>query len=194
MHPPVTAPGAAALVMPANCPLFCLLLQAATMATLSMKPGQRFTLPDWQTSYDLLSSNAERQRLASHQVRQEARILRNETNNQVRRVRCAVCFVGSLKKERLSRAETVPWGLWGERSGAEEVVQRTGACQNSRGPQFGDPYVRESERLLFSTALPFFEPRGQERYSRQAEVGAHTSEREPEPKKKAPEGGHDRAT
>ncbi|KAJ6655619.1 hypothetical protein lerEdw1_004971 [Lerista edwardsae] len=57
---------------------------AATMATLSMKPGQRFTLPDWQTSYDLLSSNAERQRLACHQIRQEARILRNETNNQTK--------------------------------------------------------------------------------------------------------------
>ncbi|XP_007444511.1 tektin-2 [Python bivittatus] len=54
------------------------------MATLSVKPGQRFTLPDWYTNSDLLSTNAERQRSASHQIRQEARILRNETNNQTK--------------------------------------------------------------------------------------------------------------
>uniref|UniRef100_A0A8C6VGY1 Tektin n=1 Tax=Naja naja TaxID=35670 RepID=A0A8C6VGY1_NAJNA len=54
------------------------------MATLSVKPGQRFTLPDWHVSSDLLSTNAERQRSASHQIRQEARILRNETNNQTK--------------------------------------------------------------------------------------------------------------
>ncbi|XP_062995981.1 tektin-2 [Elgaria multicarinata webbii] len=54
------------------------------MATLSMKPGQRFTLPDWHTNSDLLSTNAERQRFASHQIRQEARVLRNETNNQTK--------------------------------------------------------------------------------------------------------------
>ncbi|XP_066495186.1 tektin-2 [Tiliqua scincoides] len=54
------------------------------MATLSMKPGQRFTLPDWHTSFDLISTNAQRQRSASHQIRQEARILRNETNNQTK--------------------------------------------------------------------------------------------------------------
>lgn len=53
------------------------------MATLSVKPGQRFTLPDWHTNCNLISSNAERQRSASHQIRQEARTLRNETNNQV---------------------------------------------------------------------------------------------------------------
>ncbi|XP_053123198.1 tektin-2-like isoform X3 [Hemicordylus capensis] len=54
------------------------------MATLSMKPGQRFTLPDWYTNGELLSTNAERQRFASHQIRQEARTLRNETNNQTK--------------------------------------------------------------------------------------------------------------
>nr|KAF6508542.1 tektin 2 [Rousettus aegyptiacus] len=52
------------------------------MATLSVKPSQRFQLPDWHTNSYLLSTNAERQRDASHQIRQEARILRNETNNQ----------------------------------------------------------------------------------------------------------------
>lgn len=53
------------------------------MATLSVKPSQRFQLPDWHTNSRLLSTNAERQRDASHQIRQEARVLRNEANNQV---------------------------------------------------------------------------------------------------------------
>ncbi|XP_028015793.2 tektin-2 [Eptesicus fuscus] len=52
------------------------------MATLSVKPSQRFQLQDWHTNSYLLSTNAERQRDASHQIRQEARVLRNETNNQ----------------------------------------------------------------------------------------------------------------
>ncbi|XP_044527442.1 tektin-2 [Gracilinanus agilis] len=52
------------------------------MATLSEKPGERFRLPDWHINRQLLSSNAERQRDASHIIRQEARILRNDTNNQ----------------------------------------------------------------------------------------------------------------
>nr|XP_004665278.1 tektin-2 isoform X1 [Jaculus jaculus]XP_045006133.1 tektin-2 isoform X1 [Jaculus jaculus] len=52
------------------------------MTTLSFKPSQRFRLPDWHTNSYLLSTNAERQRDASHQIRQEARVLRNETNNQ----------------------------------------------------------------------------------------------------------------
>ncbi|XP_064897568.1 tektin-2 [Columba livia] len=54
------------------------------MATLSVKPGQRFTLPDWHTNADFLSADAERQRSTSHQVRQEGRALRNETNNQAK--------------------------------------------------------------------------------------------------------------
>ncbi|KAK2546334.1 Tekt2 [Columba livia] len=54
------------------------------MATLSVKPGQRFTLPDWHTNADFLSTDAERQRSTSHQVRQEGRALRNETNNQAK--------------------------------------------------------------------------------------------------------------
>lgn len=53
------------------------------MATLSVKPSQRYQLSDWRTNSYLLSTNAERQRDASHQIRQEARILRNETSNQV---------------------------------------------------------------------------------------------------------------
>ncbi|NXL41707.1 TEKT2 protein, partial [Podilymbus podiceps] len=53
-------------------------------AMLNVKPGQRFTLPDWHTNSHLTSANAERQRSASHRVRQEARALRNETNNQTK--------------------------------------------------------------------------------------------------------------
>ncbi|XP_004705023.1 tektin-2 [Echinops telfairi] len=52
------------------------------MTTVSVKPSQRFRLPDWHTNSYLLSTNAERQREASHQIRQEARTLSNETNNQ----------------------------------------------------------------------------------------------------------------
>ncbi|XP_051494063.1 tektin-2 [Apus apus] len=54
------------------------------MATLSVKPGQRFSVPDWHTSSHFISADAENTRSASHQVRQEARALRNETNNQAK--------------------------------------------------------------------------------------------------------------
>ncbi|XP_074073630.1 tektin-2 [Macrotis lagotis] len=52
------------------------------MATLSLKPSYRFRLPDWHINSYLLSINAERQRDAANQIKQECRILRNETNNQ----------------------------------------------------------------------------------------------------------------
>ncbi|XP_063300548.1 tektin-2 [Pelobates fuscus] len=52
------------------------------MATLSLKPGSRFAVPDWHTNSALISTNAERQRSASHDIRHEARMLRNETNNK----------------------------------------------------------------------------------------------------------------
>ncbi|NWI21692.1 TEKT2 protein, partial [Crypturellus soui] len=54
------------------------------MATLSAKPGQRFSLPDWRANAELLSANAERRRAASHRVRQEGRVLRGETGNQTK--------------------------------------------------------------------------------------------------------------
>ncbi|NWR74585.1 TEKT2 protein, partial [Centropus unirufus] len=54
------------------------------MATLSTKPGQRFSLPEWHNNSQLISADAEHQRSASHQVRQEARALRNETNNKAK--------------------------------------------------------------------------------------------------------------
>ncbi|KAM8997353.1 tektin-2 isoform 1-T1 [Ara ararauna] len=56
----------------------------SAMATLSVKPGQWFTVPDWHTSSHLISADAEHRRSASHQVRQEARTLRNETSNQAK--------------------------------------------------------------------------------------------------------------
>ncbi|XP_063810542.1 tektin-2 [Pseudophryne corroboree] len=52
------------------------------MATVHLKPGNRFSVPDWHTNNHLISTNAERQRTASHEIRQDARTLRNETNNQ----------------------------------------------------------------------------------------------------------------
>ena len=44
----------------------------------------RFQPPDWFTSNYTISTNAERQREASHQTRQESRFLRNETDNQTK--------------------------------------------------------------------------------------------------------------
>lgn len=52
------------------------------MATLSLKPSERYQLSDWHNNSYLLSTNAEQQRETSYQIRQEARVLRNETNNQ----------------------------------------------------------------------------------------------------------------
>ncbi|NXY18193.1 TEKT2 protein, partial [Atrichornis clamosus] len=54
------------------------------MASLSVKPGQRFTMPDWHNNSQLISANAEQQRYTSHHIRQEGRALRNETGNQAR--------------------------------------------------------------------------------------------------------------
>ncbi|NWX48102.1 TEKT2 protein, partial [Steatornis caripensis] len=54
------------------------------MATLSVKPGQRFNLSDWHTNSRFISADAEHQRSASHQVRQEAQTLRNKANNQTK--------------------------------------------------------------------------------------------------------------
>ena len=47
------------------------------MATLSLKPTQRFAPSDWFQSNDLISTNAERSRFASHDIRQEGRMLAN---------------------------------------------------------------------------------------------------------------------
>ena len=53
------------------------------MATYT-KPGTRYAPSDWFTSNYTISTNAERQRSASHDVRQEARQLRNETDNKTK--------------------------------------------------------------------------------------------------------------
>ncbi|NWZ97575.1 TEKT2 protein, partial [Nesospiza acunhae] len=54
------------------------------MASLSVKPGQRFTLPDWRNNSLLISADAEQQRFNSHHIRQEGRVLRNDTGNQAK--------------------------------------------------------------------------------------------------------------
>ncbi|ESO88252.1 hypothetical protein LOTGIDRAFT_193495 [Lottia gigantea] len=53
------------------------------MAT-QVRPTTRFQPPDWFTNNYTISTNAERQRDASHQVRQEGRFLTNETDNQTK--------------------------------------------------------------------------------------------------------------
>ncbi|XP_013390065.1 tektin-2-like [Lingula anatina] len=53
------------------------------MAT-QVKPATRFAPSDWFTSNYTISTNAERQRESSHQVRQESRFLRNETDNRTK--------------------------------------------------------------------------------------------------------------
>ena len=53
------------------------------MAT-HVKPSTRYNTQDWFTSNYAISTNAERQRNASHDVRQEGRFLRNETDNKTK--------------------------------------------------------------------------------------------------------------
>lgn len=47
------------------------------MATMSLKPTSRYAPSDWFASNDYISTNAERQRIATHEIRQEARQLVN---------------------------------------------------------------------------------------------------------------------
>ena len=47
------------------------------MATLSVKPTNRYALTDWFTSNNNISTNSERQRDESHDIRQETRGLIN---------------------------------------------------------------------------------------------------------------------
>ena len=53
------------------------------MAT-NVKPATRYATSDWFTSNYTISTNAERQRSASHDIRQEGRFLRNETDNKTK--------------------------------------------------------------------------------------------------------------
>ena len=54
------------------------------MALTDPKIPPRFAVSDWHTSNAIIRTNAERQRDASHRVRQESRFLRNETDNHTR--------------------------------------------------------------------------------------------------------------
>lgn len=54
------------------------------MALTDPKIPPRFAISDWHTSNTVIRTNAERQRDASHRVRQESRFLRNETDNHTR--------------------------------------------------------------------------------------------------------------
>ena len=54
------------------------------MALSANKTRPRYAVSDWHTSNKILRANAERLRNASHDVRQEARQLRNETENHTR--------------------------------------------------------------------------------------------------------------
>ncbi|XP_074636417.1 tektin-2-like [Acropora palmata] len=54
------------------------------MALTDPKIPPRFAVSDWHTSNTVIRTNAERQRDASHRVRQESRFLRNETDNHTR--------------------------------------------------------------------------------------------------------------
>ena len=53
------------------------------MATYQ-KPSTRYATSDWFTSNYALSTNAERQRSATHDIRQGSRFLRNETSNKTK--------------------------------------------------------------------------------------------------------------
>ncbi|KAK3744964.1 hypothetical protein QZH41_008492 [Actinostola sp. cb2023] len=54
------------------------------MALTNTKIPPRFAISDWHTSNVVMRTNAERQRESSHQIRQEGRWLRNETDNHTR--------------------------------------------------------------------------------------------------------------
>uniref|UniRef100_A0A8C1IC51 Tektin n=2 Tax=Cyprinus carpio TaxID=7962 RepID=A0A8C1IC51_CYPCA len=52
------------------------------MATLSSKPGLRYSVSDWATNNKQISHTAENKRNVSHEIRQEGRALRNETTSK----------------------------------------------------------------------------------------------------------------
>ena len=54
------------------------------MALTDAKFPPRYAVSDWHTSNNIIRTNAERQRDASHRIRQESRFLRNETDNHTR--------------------------------------------------------------------------------------------------------------
>ncbi|XP_051520595.1 tektin-2-like isoform X2 [Myxocyprinus asiaticus] len=65
------------------CALLFLWHQISTnMATLSMKPGLRYSVSDWTTNNKQISDTAEHRRKISHEIRQDGRALRNQTANK----------------------------------------------------------------------------------------------------------------
>lgn len=56
---------------------------SADMATLSMKPSLRCTVPDWMKVNNELSVIAEQTKHLSHEIRLEGRALGNDTSNKV---------------------------------------------------------------------------------------------------------------
>ncbi len=54
------------------------------MSLVRNKLPPRYAVSDWHTSNKIVSSNAERLRNSSHTIRQEARSLRNQTENHTR--------------------------------------------------------------------------------------------------------------
>lgn len=64
-----------------NCHLVSMI--PVNMATLSSKPGLRYSVSDWATNNKQISHTAENKRNVSHEIRQEGRALRNETTSKV---------------------------------------------------------------------------------------------------------------
>lgn len=54
------------------------------MASLTFKPGEKFNVSDWHDSNNFISTNAERQRNASHEIRQSSRSLDLITANRTK--------------------------------------------------------------------------------------------------------------
>ncbi len=73
---------AASFFMSRERPNFFAFFQLFKMATLST--NTRYTTTDWHTNNHVIATNADRQRNASHDIRQEARFLRNETDNKTK--------------------------------------------------------------------------------------------------------------
>ncbi|KAK2506738.1 hypothetical protein MC885_016211 [Smutsia gigantea] len=128
------------------------------MATLNVKPSQRFRLPDWHTNSYLLSTNAERQRDASHQIRQEARVLRNETNNQTiwdehdNRTRLAERIdTVNRWKEMLDKCLT---DLDAEIDALTQAGSRTGDLETSARTSRPSPLLESAEQNLQAKNLP----------------------------------------
>ncbi len=55
----------------------------ANMATMSSKPGLRYSVSDWATNNTQISHTTENKRNISHEIREEGRALRNETTSKV---------------------------------------------------------------------------------------------------------------